>query len=197
MLTMLVTLVLRRAGLINSSRSCLRRTDDVKTTIKSVRMEKFEGQFTGKLVVSIADEVTGFIRNVDSDGVVSFEQAQLPQIKMAIGAFLAQCRQVVDDKFVTAFGYRLDAAKVGGIEELVSALNVILNGATIEIDSELKEADKDMEDSHDAIFYKIQSLKLTEMMSYLVAQYFVENFMKVADMTRQQIFIKQLFGIKL
>lgn len=197
MLTMLVTLVPRRADHTNTNRGCLRRTDDMKTTIKSVRLEKFEGNLTGRFVVSIADEVTGFVRDIDKDGVISFKQAEMPQLKMVIGAFLAQVRQAVDDKLITAFGYRLDGAKANGIDELVSTLNVILNGATIEIDSELKKADKDVEDSHDAIFYKITSLKLNEVMGYLVAQYFVENFMKIADMTRQQIFIKQLFGVKL
>lgn len=169
----------------------------MKTTIKSIRMEKFEGQFTGKLVVTIADEVTGFVRNVDKDGVITFEQAQVPHIKIALSAFSAQCRQAIDDKFVTAFGYRIDAAKAGGVEEMVNVFNVILNGATIEIDSELQKATEGDDESHDTIFYKITSLKLSPMMSYLVAQHFVENFMKVADMNRQQVFIKQLFGVSL
>lgn len=169
----------------------------MKTTIKSVRMEKFEGQFTGKLVVAIADEVTGFVREVDKDGVILFNQAQVPYLKMALSAFSAQCRQSVDDKLVTAFGYRLDSAKVGGVEELINVLNVVLNGATIEIDSELKKGVEDEEGSHDAIFYKITSLKLSPMMGYLIAQHFVENFMKVTDMNRQQVFIKQLFGVSI
>lgn len=190
-------LVPRRAGLIITNRGCLRRTVDMKTTIKSIRMEKFEGQFTGKLVVAIADEVTGFVRKVDKDGVIEFEQAQVPYLRMVLSAFSAQCRQVIDDKFVTAFGYRLDSAKAGGVDELVNVLNVILNGATIEIDSELKKGDAADDESHDAIFYKITSLKLTPMMNYLVAQHFVENFMKVTDMNRQELFIKSLFGVTL
>lgn len=169
----------------------------MKTTIKSIRLEKFEGNLTGRFVIGITDEVTSFVRDVDKDGVISFRQAETPQFKMVIGAFIAQVRQAVDDKFVTAFGYRLDTAKASGIEELVSTLNVVLNGATIEIDSELKKADANVEDSHDAIFYKITSLKLNDMMGYLVAQHFVENFMKVTDMTRQSLFIAKLFGIKL
>lgn len=169
----------------------------MKTTIKSIRMEKFEGQFTGKVIVTIADDILGFVRNVDNDGVVTFEQQNVKRMKMQLTAFSAQCRQAVGDKFVTAFGYLLDSAKVEGVEHLVNHMNVILTGSTIEVEAELQNADEADADSHDAIFYKISEVKLDEMMQYLVAQHFVENFMKVTDMTRQQIFITKLFGVKL
>lgn len=169
----------------------------MKTTIKSIRMEKFEGQFTGKLIIGIADEVTGFVRDVDDEGVITFKQAQVPYIKMALSAFSAQCRQTINDKFAIAFGHRIDAAKVNGVDEMVNVLNVILSGAIIDIDSELQKAKEDDDASHDAIFYKITSLKLNEMMSYLVAQYFVEKFMNVTDITRQQAFISKLFAVEL
>lgn len=169
----------------------------MKTIIKSVRMDKLDGNFTGKVIVSIADDITGFVREVDGDGVIEFKQAQLPQFKIALSALSAQCRNTVDDKLITAFGYRLDVAKAGGVDELVNVLNVVLNGATIEIEHEVQTADESDDQSHDAIFYKITSLKLSPMMNYLVAQHFVENFMKVTDMDRQQIFIKQLFGVTL
>lgn len=169
----------------------------MKTTVKSVRMDKLDGNFTGKVIVAIADEITGFVREVGEGGVVEFKQAQQPQFKLALSAFSAQVRNVVDEKFVTAFGYRLDSAKLGGVEELINVLNVVLSGATIELDSEFKKGVEDDTESHDAIFYKVASVKLSTMMGYLVAQHFVENFMKVADMDRQQIFIKQLFGVAL
>lgn len=168
----------------------------MKTTIKSIRMEKFEGQFTGKVIVTIADDILGFVRNVD-DGVITFEQQNVKQMRMQLTALSAQVRQVVGDKFTTAFGYRLDSAKAGGVEELVNVLNVILTDATIEVEAAVQKADEADANSHDAIFYKISEVKLDEMMSYLVAQHFVENFMKVTDMTRQQVFITKLFGVKL
>ena len=160
-------------------------------------MEKFEGQFTGKVIVTIADDIIGFVRNVDSEGVITFEQQNVKQMRMQLTAFSAQCRQAVSDKFVTAFGYRLDSAKIEGVEHLVNNMNVILTGSTIEVEAAVQKADEADADSHDAIFYKISEVKLDEMMSYLVAQHFVENFMKVTDMTRQQIFITKLFGVKL
>lgn len=169
----------------------------MKTTIKSVRMDKVDGNFSGKLIVAISDNILGYVREDVGGGVVEFHQAQLPQFKIALSAFSAQCRQVVDDKLIQAFGYRLDSAKVGGVDELVNVLNVVLNGATIEIEHEVQKADEADDQSHDAIFYKISSLRLSSMMSYLVAQHFVENFMKVTDMNRQQLFIKQLFGVTL
>lgn len=169
----------------------------MKTTIKSIRMEKFEGQFTGKLIITIADDILGFVRNIDADGVIEFKQDNVKQMKMQLTAFSAQCRQAVDDKFTIAFGYQLDSAKVLGVEHLVNDMNVLLSGATIEVEAEVKKADETDADSHDAIFYKISEVKLDEMMSYLVAQHFVENFMKVTDMTRQQVFITKLFGVKL
>ena len=164
----------------------------MKTTIKSIRMEKFEGQFTGKVIVTIADDILGFVRTVDADGVIEFKQDNVKQMRMQLTALSAQVRQAVGDKFTTAFGYRLDSAKAGGVEELVNVLNVILTDATIEVEAAVQKADED-----DAIFYKISEVKLDEMMSYLVAQHFVENFMKVTDMTRQQVFITKLFGVKL
>lgn len=169
----------------------------MKTTIKSIRMEKFEGQFTGKVIVTIADDILGFVRNVDADGVITFEQQNVKQMRMQLTALSAQVRQAVGDKFTTAFGYRLDSAKAGGVEELVNVLNVILTDTTIEVEAAVQKADEADADSHDAIFYKISEVKLDEMMSYLVAQHFVENFMKVTDMTRQQVFITKLFGVKL
>lgn len=169
----------------------------MKTTIKSIRMEKFEGQFTGKVIVTIADDILGFVRNVDSEGVITFEQQNVKQMRMQLTALSAQVRQAVGDKFTTAFGYRLDSAKAGGVEELVNVLNVILTNATIEVEAAVQKADEADADSHDAIFYKISEVKLDEMMSYLVAQHFVENLMKVTDMTRQQVFITKLFGVKL
>ena len=170
----------------------------MKTTIKSIRMEKFEGQFTGKVIITIADDILGFVRNVDADGVITFEQQNVKQMRMQLTALSAQVRQAVGDKFTTAFGYRLDSAKAGGgVEELVNVLNVILTDATIEVVAAVQKADEADADSHDAIFYKISEVKLDEMMSYLVAQHFVENFMKVTDMTRQQVFITKLFGVKL
>lgn len=169
----------------------------MKTTIKSIRMEKFEGQFTGKLIITIADDILGFVREVDNDGVITFKQQEMKQMKMQLTALSAQCRAAVNTKLVTAFGYRLDSAKVLGVEHLVNDMNVLLSGATIEVEAEVKKADETDADSHDAIFYKISKVELDEMMQYLVAQYFVENFMKVTDMTRQQVFITKLFGIKL
>lgn len=169
----------------------------MKTTIKSIRMEKFEGQFTGKVIVTIADDILGFVRTVDADGVIEFKQDNVKQMRMQLTALSAQVRQAVGDKFTTAFGYRLDSAKAGGVEELVNVLNVILTDATIEVEAAVQKADEADADSHDAIFYKISEVKLDEMMSYLVAQHFVENFMKVTDITRQQVFITKLFGVKL
>lgn len=168
----------------------------MKTTIKSVRMDKFENVFTGKVIVTIADDILGIVRNVDKDGVISFDKQLGKTMRITLNAFSAQLRQVVDDKLVQAFGYRIDAAKAGGVEEMINVLNVILSGATIEVVAEEHKATEGDDDSHDVIFYKISSLKLDDMMDYLVAQHFVENFMKVTDMTRQQLFISKLFGVK-
>ena len=169
----------------------------MKTTIKSIRIEKFEGQFTGKVIVTIADDILGFVRKVDNDGIITFEQANVKQMRMQLTALSAQCRQAVSDKFVTAFGYQLDCAKVDGVEHLVNHMNVLLSGSTIEVEAEVQKADEADAESHDAIFYKIANVELDETMQYLVAQHFVEKFMKVTDMSRQQVFITKLFGVKL
>lgn len=169
----------------------------MKTTIKSIRMEKFEGQFTGKLIISITDDILAFVRNVDTDGVITFKQDNAKVIRMQLSALSAQCRAAVNTKLVTAFGYRLDAAKETSVDEMCNVLNVILSGATIDVEANVQQADEANDQAHDAIFYKISKLNLNEMSQYLVAHYFIEMFMKVHDVTRQQTMIAKLFGIAL
>ena len=60
----------------------------MKTTIKSIRMEKFEGQFTGKVIVTIADDILGFVRTVDADGVIEFKQDNVKQMRMQLTALV-------------------------------------------------------------------------------------------------------------
>lgn len=172
----------------------------MKTTIKSIILEKYNNELTGRLVVNITDAIDAFAREVDEDGVESFVKTESTTIRIRRDVFVAQVRaaahNIKNPAFGNAFGYRLDSAKVGGVEELFSVLNVLLQGASIEIESELKEAN-DEEQTHDAFFYSITSMKLDSVMEYLIAQHFVENFMKVQDITRQSMFIEKMFKVSL
>lgn len=169
----------------------------MKTTIKSLKLERYENNNTGRVIVRISDNIAGYVRNVDADGVITFAKADVDVLRMNLSAFLAQVRNAVDEKFITAFGYRLDTAKVSGVDAIITDLNVLLSGATIEVEAEVQATTEGEDGSHESIFYKIGLVKFVDFAEYLIAQNFVENFMKVSDITRQQIFIAKLFGIKL
>lgn len=174
----------------------------MKTTIKSVRPEMFNGEATGKVIVNVSDAMKGVQRNVDDDGVIVFEVVDTcTALRMQSVALSAQVRNEVDATLQSAVNYRLDAAKAFGFNELVSVLNVILAGATVDIECEAKEAKEaksaDEEEQHTVVFYKIKDLELSNMSKFVVAQFFVNNFMKVEDVNQQMTMIKAMFSISL
>lgn len=173
----------------------------MKTTIKSIRMEKFEGNYSGKLLVKLSDTVLGYERKVDNDGVITFEQCQTDTMRIQLIAFSAQVRNGLNvgdyPALEQAFGYRLDAAKKEGVEELISVFNVLLGDAKIDVEHVVIAKDEANEGSHEAIQYKITNVTLTEVMRYFVGQFFVENFNKMKSPEMQDKFIAKLFGVKL
>lgn len=172
----------------------------MKTTIKSVRPEMFAGEATGKVIVSVTDAMKGVERNVDSDGVITFAVVDTcTSIRMQSVALSAQIRNGVDATLQSVVNYRLDAAKALGFNELVSVLNVILAGATVDVDCEVKEAEaaESTEEEHTVVFYKMKDIELSNMAKFVVAQFFVNNFMKVEDVNQQMLMIKAMFGISL
>ena len=171
----------------------------MKTTIKSVRPEMFNGEATGKVIVNVSDAMKGVERNVDGDGVITFQFIDTcTALRMQSVALSAQVRNEVDAALQSAVNYRLDAAKALGFNELVSVLNVILAGATVDIECEAKEAEKtDEEEQHTVVFYKMKNLELSNMAKFVVAQFFVNNFMKVEDVNQQMTMIKAMFGVSL
>ena len=164
-------------------------------------MEKFEGNYSGKLIIKLADTVLGYERKVDADGVITFEQCQTDVMRIQLITFSAQVRNglAVSDypALSQAFGYRLDAAKKEGVEELVSVFNVLLGDASIDIEHTVIAKDETVEDSHEAIQYKITNVTMTEIMRYFVGQYFVESFSKMKSVEMQNKFIEKLFGVKM
>lgn len=174
----------------------------MKTTIKSVRPEMFNGEATGKVIVNVSDAMKGVERNVDGDGVITFAVVDTcTALRMQSVALSAQVRNEVDAVLQSAVNYRLDAAKALGFNELVSVLNVILAGATVDIECDAKEAKEteksDEEEQHTVVFYKMKNLELSNMAKFVVAQFFVNNFMKVEDVNQQMMMIKAMFGISL
>ena len=103
----------------------------MKTTIKSIRMEKFEGQFTGKVIVTIADDILGFVRNVDADGVIHAEgRLSTPDYAFA-------------DDFVIALDAKLKemVAENSGLKLIgigIGAPNANFNKGTIELAPNLR-----------------------------------------------------------
>lgn len=174
----------------------------MKTTIKSVRPEMFNGEATGKVIVNVSDAMKGVERNVDGDGVITFAVVETcTALRMQSVALSAQVRNEVDAALQSAVNYRLDAAKALGFNELVSVLNVILAGATVDIECDAKEAKEvektNEEEQHTVVFYKMKDLELSNMAKFVVAQFFVNNFMKVEDVNQQMTMIKAMFGVSL
>lgn len=176
----------------------------MKTTIKSIRPEMFAGEFTGKVIVSVADAMKGVERNVDADGVITFAVIDTcTALRMQSVALSAQVRNGVDATLQSAVNYRLDAAKAAGFNELVSVLNVVLSGATVDIECEAKgekkaeDAAESTEEEHTVVFYKMKGIELSNMAKFVVAQFFVNNFMKIEDVNQQMSMVKAMFGISL
>lgn len=172
----------------------------MKTSIKSVRPEMFAGEFTGKVIVSVADAMKGVERNVDADGVITFAVVDTcTSLRMQSVALSAQVRNEVDATLQSAVNYRLDAAKATGFNELISVLNVMLAGASVDVECEIKEAEaaEDGEEAHTVVFYKMKNLELSNMAKFVVAQFFVNNFMKIEDVNQQMAMVKAMFGISL
>lgn len=174
----------------------------MKTTIKSVRPEMFNGEATGKVIVNVSDAMKGVERSVDGDGVITFQFVDTcTALRMQSVALSAQVRNEVDATLQSAVNYRLDAAKAIGFNELVSVLNVILAGAIVDIECEAKEAKEaektDDKEQHTVVFYKMKNLELSNMAKFVVAQFFVNNFMKVEDVNQQMTMIKAIFGVSL
>lgn len=175
----------------------------MKTTIKSVRPEMYNGEATGKVIINVADAMKGVERNVDGDGVISFAIVDTcTALRMQSVALSAQVRNEVDATLQSAVNYRLDAAKALGFNELISVLNVILAGTTVDIEPEVKEAEaaeatENGEEAHTVVFYKMKNIELSNMAKFVVAQFFVNNFMKVEDVNQQMMMIKAMFGISL
>lgn len=180
----------------------------MKTTIKSIRPEMFAGEFTGKVIVSVADAMKGVERNVDADGVITFAVVDTcTALRMQSVALSAQVRNGVDATLQSAVNYRLDAAKAVGFNELVSVLNVVLAGATVDIEcdakgekkaeDETKDATESTEEEHTVVFYKMKDIELSNMAKFVVAQFFVNNFMKIEDVNQQMSMVKAMFGISL
>ena len=170
----------------------------MKTTIKSVRIDNFEGEPTRKLLVSISDAMKGVIRNVDADGVITFKVVDdCTTIRMRDVALSAQVRNEVDAALQSAVNYRLDTAKAVGFSELVSVLNVILAGATVDIEPEVKEASVEDGEEHTVVFYKMKDIELSNMAKFVIGQFFVNNFMKIEDVNQQMAMVKAMFGISL
>ena len=174
----------------------------MKTTIKSVRPEMFNGEATGKVIVNVSDAMKGVERNVDGDGVITFKFIDTcTALRMQSVALSAQVRNEVDATLQSAVNYRLDAAKALGFNELVSVLNVILVGATVDIECDAKEAKEeeknDEEEQHTVVFYKMKRLEWSNMAKFGGAQFFVNNVMEVGDVNQQMTMIKAMFGVSL
>ena len=170
----------------------------MKTTIKYVAIDSYKDSvlnqvvYTGKVKVTIADDVDVIIRNVDNDGVVEFEKAKGKTFKMKSNAFSAQLRNGVDDAMSGMLSYFLDSNKELGNDKYVAQLNVILAGATIDVTAELQESEDDVEDSREVYFYTISDIELTSMAKLVIGSKFCRECLFMTDMNDIKAFISTL-----
>lgn len=170
----------------------------MKTTIKSLSAEMFQGEYTGKLVIRIDGDIKGIKRNVDADGVITYEVADGNVMRMAWSAFSAQLRNAVDVNISAALNFRLDAEKDSSDSKRIAILNVICAGAEIEVEAkELDVAATDEVEAHKAISYTISKVKLSKIARLVVGQYFVANAMCIAGVSEQIALAKSMFNVEL
>lgn len=170
----------------------------MKTTIKYVAIDSYKDSvlnqvvYTGKIKITIADDIDVIVRNVDSDGVVEFEKAKGKTFKMKSGAFSAQLRNGVDDAMSGMLSYFLDSNKELGNDKYVAQLNVILAGATIDVVAELQASEDDAEDTKEVYFYTISNIELTSMAKLVIGSKFCRECLYITDINDIKAFISTL-----
>lgn len=170
----------------------------MKTTIKYVAIDSYKDSvlnqvvYTGKIKITIADDIDVIARNVDDDGVVEFEKAKGKTFKMKSGAFSAQLRNGVDDAMSGMLSYFLDSNKELGNDKYVAQLNVILAGATIDVVAELQASEDDAEDTKEVYFYTISNIELTSMAKLVIGSKFCRECLYITDINDIKAFISTL-----
>ena len=170
----------------------------MKTTIKYVAIDSYKDSvlnqvvYTGKVKVTIADDIDVIVRNVDDDGVVEFVKAKGKTFKMKSGAFSAQLRNGVDDAMSGMLSYFLDSNKELGNDKYVAQLNVILAGATIDVVAELQTSEDDAEDTKEVYFYTISNIELTSMAKLVIGSKFCRECLFITDINDIKAFISTL-----
>lgn len=170
----------------------------MKTTIKYVAIDSYKDTvlnqvvYTGKVKVTIADDIDVIVRNVDDDGVVEFEKAKGKTFKMKSSAFSAQLRNGVDDAMSGMLSYFLDSNKELGNDKYVAQLNVILAGATIDVVAELQASEDDAEDTKEVYFYTISNIELTSMAKLVIGSKFCRECLYITDINDIKAFISTL-----
>lgn len=170
----------------------------MKTTIKYVAIDSYKDSvlnqvvYTGKVKITIADDIDVIVRNVDTDGVVEFEKAKGKTFKMKSGAFSAQLRNGVDDAMSGMLSYFLDSNKELGNDKYVAQLNVILAGATIDVVAELQASEDDAEDTKEVYFYTISNIELTSMAKLVIGSKFCRECLYITDINDIKAFISTL-----
>lgn len=170
----------------------------MKTTIKYVAIDSYKDSvlnqvvYTGKVKVTIADDIDVIARNVDADGVVEFEKAKGKTFKMKSGAFSAQLRNGVDVAISGMLSYFLDSNKELGNDKYVAQLNVILAGATIDVVAELQASEDDAEDTKEVYFYTISNIELTSMAKLVIGSKFCRECLYITDINDIKAFISTL-----
>ena len=170
----------------------------MKTTIKYVAIDSYKDSvlnqvvYTGKIKVTIADDIDVIVRNVDNDGVVEFEKAKGKTFKMKSNAFSAQLRNGVDDAMSGMLSYFLDSNKELGNDKYIAQLNVILAGATIDVVAELQASEDDAEDTKEMYFYTISNIELTSMAKLVIGSKFCRECLYITDINDIKAFISTL-----
>lgn len=152
-------------------------TKVINTTIKYVVREfDDQGLWTGKVVMHLNAEITGYKPVVDNDGIKSYVIGTNNKVRIKYATLSAQVRDVIGANLGivlnTYLGQFKDADAKASFARLADALCDLLQGAEVEIEPEFVEGDKSDDSSHDVFVYNIKSIKLQRMIVYKMLSFY-------------------------
>lgn len=152
-------------------------TKAINTTIKYVVREfDDQGLWTGKVVMHLNAEITGYKPVVDNDGIKSYVIGTNNKVRIKYATLSAQVRDVIGANLGivlnTYLGQFKDADAKASFARLADALCDLLQGAEVEIEPEFVEGDKSDDSSHDVFVYNIKSIKLQRMIVYKMLSFY-------------------------
>lgn len=144
--------------------------------INAIRLESYEGQFTGQVAITLDSAVEGFLRSVDDDGVVTFSKGATNTIRINVRYLMAALRNECGDACATV-GFYLDFIKDKPLAQRAAIWSALLRDASVDVVAELHTADDDAE--HDFFEYTLSNIVLQKKMLRMITIVYYQQVMMV------------------